>query len=133
MSAVESCLGSPTFTAHHWPLSIVFAPTRAHHAAFVRDFQGRPSYPSLGGHVETYEDANGLRNPVILLTLSDECDGHRFYRLAGLVAHECLHIVQRVEDTIGGQLGREPAAYLLQALVTWVLDEFGAAGRRWEP
>jgi len=127
-----SDLGSPTFTAHHWPVSIVFAPTRNHHAAFVRDFSGRPAYPTHGGHVETYEDAYKLRDPVILLTLSDECDGQPVYRLAGLVAHECLHIVQRVESIIGSELGREPAAYLLQALVTWVLDEFGAAGRRWE-
>jgi len=124
--------GSPTFTAHHWPVSIVFAPTRAHHAAFVHDFGGKPTYPARGGHVETYEDADGLRDPVILLTISDECDGQLVYRLAGLVAHECLHIVQRVESIIGSELGREPAAYLLQALMTWVLDEFGAAGRRWE-
>jgi len=48
-----------------------------------------------------------------------------------VMAHECVHVLQNVEESINGKLGDEPQAYFVQSLLLWLIAEYRKAGRGW--
>lgn len=41
------------------------------------------------------------------------------------IVHECMHVVQYVEEVIENSLDKESEAYLLQSLVEWCMEKIG--------
>lgn len=41
------------------------------------------------------------------------------------IVHECMHVVQYVEEVIETPLDKESEAYLLQGLVEWCMEKLG--------
>lgn len=117
------------FTDHHWPARIFFVPTRKAWGSVMRDLGLDEPYAPKGAAVlrverEGHEDR-------VFIALGETCDEHRWDEVVAVMAHECVHVAQYVEDIIGSRLGTEPQAYFVQALLLWLITEYRKAGRGW--
>jgi len=118
------------FATHHYPVRIFFVPTRADWDAVMRDVGiAGESYAQQGGQVtsatcEGHEDR-------IFICFGDQCDKSTWEEVVGVMAHECVHVLQNVEESINGKLGDEPQAYFVQSLLLWLIAEYRKAGRGW--
>ena len=110
-------------------MRICFVPTAKDWGLVMRDLGIDEPYPSAAGRVTTV--CHRDHDDRIFISLGDACDRATWSSLVGIMAHECVHVAQRVKDAINGKLGREPEAYLVQALLVWLLDEYRKAGRGW--
>lgn len=111
------------FVRHHYPVRIVFCPNERAWATLLRTLNYEGACPSHRGSCTLLKGDDGA---TIALTL-----GGKLSRLevAAFAAHEAVHVAQYVEEVIAGPLGREPQAYLVQALVSWLVGEYERASR----
>lgn len=109
------------FTRHHYPVRIVFCPDRRSWSALLRSLNCVGEHPSHRGSCTHLKGEDGS---TIAVTLGESCLGLAHTEVAAVAAHEAVHVAQYVEEVIEGPLGREPHAYLVQAIVGWLLEEF---------
>lgn len=114
------------FIRHHYPVRIVFCPDAQSWRALLRPLQYEGACPSHRGSCTLMSSDAGS---VIAVTLGDDCHDLTRTEVAAVAAHEAVHVAQYVEEVIAGPLGREPQAYLVQALVSWLVGEYERAGR----
>lgn len=119
------------FERHHWPIEIYFAPTVEAWDALMKEWGKSDAYNHNHlAAVTTFID-EGYEPQRSVITIGPKYDKMPMVNVIGTLAHECMHVVQRVEAAISGKLGREPAAYLIEALMEWTFDEYRKAGRGW--
>ncbi|HRE87494.1 MAG TPA: hypothetical protein PK095_00015 [Myxococcota bacterium] len=109
------------FIRHHYPVRIVFCPDRRSWSALLRSLDQVCEHPSHRGSCTHLKGEDGS---TIAVTLGESCLGLAHTEVAAVAAHEAVHVAQYVEEVIEGPLGREPHAYLVQAIVGWLLEEF---------
>ena len=118
------------FTGHHWPVQIIFVPNEHAWDAVMVELEVGHDYLQTPGRVTTVGRPG--HQSVILVQLGDACDDSDWAVVVGVMAHEAVHVLQSVEDEIGGPLGDEPQAYFIQALMMWLIAEYRRAGRGWK-
>lgn len=119
------------FERHHWPIEIYFAPTVEAWDALMKEWGKSDPYSHDHLAAVTTFVEEGFNPQRSVVTISSRYDTEPLVKVLGTLAHECMHVVQRVEDAIAGPLGREPAAYFIEALMEWAFDEYRKAGRGW--
>ena len=73
--------------------------------------------------VHSYDDQGGLIC-IVALSLS-ACESLTPIEVAALLAHEAVHVWQRVEDMMpGAELGREMEAYAVQNIVSRLMQAY---------
>lgn len=78
-------------------------------------------------HAENIEDGRDA----FVVTLHDRLDDYPWDVIVGVMAHECVHVLQFVEERIGSDLGIEGQAYLVQHMLMWLIGVYEEAGRTW--
>lgn len=112
----------PEFHGHVFPMRIVLVRDAAEWQGLMRHMEldrVRPSAPATACWFERhgYDD-------IVALHLNEAQVNHRsFTERIALYAHECVHVAQYAAKIIGSRLGSEVEAYLVQALLLWVIGE----------
>lgn len=114
------------FIRHHYPVRILFCPDEVSWRALLRSLHYEGACPSHRGACTHLKGTDGS---TIAITLGEVCAQLTKLEVAAVAAHEAVHVAQYVEEVVEGPLGREPQAYLVQALVTWLVGEYERAGR----
>jgi len=120
----------PYFNMGQWPLYVGFTTSRK---AFAREMKrlGHPGIAFLAGDyanatMHTLEK-DGCLTCIIAM---EKPTGRSAEQVAGMVAHEAMHIVQELWSQIGEkEPGREAEAYLVQQIVQCCLQEAWKTGR----
>lgn len=107
----------------HFPLEAVYVPNRKAWTRFLRErkvsLKLNP-YPETAGCVTFFEHRTLKTKAAI--TFCDELKDYPADEIAGLVVHECMHVVQCMNEEMEEQKpGHEFEAYLIQSLVQEVL------------
>lgn len=113
----------PEFSGHSFPLRIVLVRDARMWDGLMRHLgiEGQ-ARPTAAASVTWFEHAN--RDDVIAVFVNDDAVADRSYsERVALYAHECVHVVQRIARSIGSRLGTEVEAYLVQALLLWIVNE----------
>lgn len=117
------------FVHHHWPIRIFFVPSREIWDRVMADLEVDVEPPKQPGRTTTIGRKG--HDDRVFVFLGEQCDDGPMEAVMGVMAHEIVHVIQAVEEAIGGRLGDEPEAYLAQALMVWLIDEYRKAGRGW--
>lgn len=107
----------------YFPLLTVYAFTSKKKARkFVRKKTGL-DYTFIGksGQCTFYESDRGGGFCVILL----RCDDVSTQQKYAILAHECVHYTQYYEESTGGKLDTETAAYATQSAMLACVDQIG--------
>lgn len=107
------------FAHHPYPCRILLCLSRRDWRHLTREFELDYPYPPSDGGVTVFQKTGKPWQIAISFNLSEDRDRDE---ITALVAHECVHVLQRVEENIGGRLGDEGQAYLVQSLLLWILE-----------
>lgn len=117
----------PAFHDHPYPATIYFVPTESAWNALMRRMRLSEPYPQSAGHCTTFTHPG--RNDVITITLSPDADTRSSTQVIGLMAHELMHVIQALQTTAKARFDPETEAYLLQAMLQWLIHAYADAGR----
>lgn len=119
--------GIYTLTDHCFPVEIVFPATKRAYVKMLKRMGLSGGPPETPGNITTFE---GGDHPMrIAIWLSKESDARCPTEVMGLIAHECLHVVQYTERAMGTRFDDETACYFLQKLVMWMTVSYADSGR----
>lgn len=112
----------PEFHGHSFPLRIVLCQTPRAWSGLMEHMGVTSERPAASASVTWFQ--NNDRDDIIAININGERIAERSYseRIA-LYAHECVHVGQRIAKSIGSRLGSEVEAYLVQALLLWLINE----------
>jgi hypothetical protein len=114
------------FENHHYPVRIFFAPSKGAWKALMRDLDIAVPYPQTAHDTParmTWIDVPG-RPRHLVITITKKARQRHAAEVIGLLVHEIVHVVQKIEEFIGGRLDDESAAYLTQSLTQWLLASY---------
>ncbi len=111
-----------TIDTGFFPLATKLCFTKGSFEAVLRDYNIVPKddpHPFEMGVAETHSFSN-MKEAVVIVGVNLDAVGDSPAALAGVVAHECSHVIERLLEHIGEQVedfGEETRAYLMQSLV----------------
>ena len=108
---------------NYFPLMPVFAFTSEKKARkFVKSRTGlRLTSSGKSGTCVGYERDDGQWFAVILLDCEDSPTPHKY----AILAHECVHYSQHMEDYMGEKFDSETEAYVIQSAMRACIDQIG--------
>lgn len=87
-------------------------------------------YPEDDACVIAAEDAV-TGTDAYVITINERLEARAWDVIVGAMAHECVHVLQFVEERIGSDIGIEGQAYLVQDMLMWLMGVYEEAGRTW--
>lgn len=114
----------------YWPLNLGFTVSQKEFAKWYKKLAPGEEVPALasenGARLWIFNNPpNGLYRTYII-TLSSQWTNWPKPELAGIVAHEAVHVCQVLWEAIGEESpGREAEAYLVQGIVRDILEKLG--------
>lgn len=115
------------FTQHPYPVIIQFIPNERDWNRITARMGLDETYPETAGRCTIFDHKRlGTR---IFITFSDAMDERPSVDAIGLMVHELTHVVQQIALTTGQAVDHETEAYLMQALIQWMLEAYSSSGR----
>jgi hypothetical protein len=118
------------FTAHYYPVEILFVPSARAWRRLLRELDRDDPYLSAQEEGKVTMFTSEGNNPKVVVTFGQRCEGYDRLTVLEYMAHECVHVVQFVEETIKSRLSDECEAYFVQALFRWLAGAYNDSGRR---
>jgi hypothetical protein len=117
-------------TEHCFPVIVLFPATKKAWRAMIKVLGCDDDLPKSAGSITQF--TRDQTPDVLVLSMSESCKEQAADAIIGLMAHECLHIVQMTERAMGARMDDETSAYFLQKLVMWANASFAASGRKYK-
>ena len=116
-----------TFTGHPYPLHIMFAASESAWLQLLKPLGISLPYPNSFGRASSFVRAGF--DPLLIITFSDKTDSQDPNQIVALMAHELAHVIQFIEESTETRLDSETEAYMMQAMLLWLMEAYTASGR----
>ena len=107
-----------------FPVRVGFCPDEANYNKLLAHLglEGKDDY-MMGASARVHQYSKNGMEDVLVLTVADDIIGRGIEGLAGLIAHEALHMVDFTKEAMGepNELSCETRTYLLQYYTTQLL------------
>ncbi len=115
------------FAHHPYPVIIQFVPNEKAWDRIIGRMGLDEPYPESDGRCTVFGHKRlGSR---ILITFSEKADARSSTDVIGLMVHELTHVVQQIAKIVGETADCETEAYMMQSLITWLIESYTASGR----
>lgn len=107
-----------------WPTQVGLCTDPADWLRFLKRHGLDPAMPMLTGNATTHDIYNEKTYDQMVIIAIGKYKSHRREVVAGLIAHEALHVVEFMRHLQNGEtLGSEAEAYLVQHITLHCLDK----------
>lgn len=120
------------YTSHPFPVRIFFVPDAESWTGLFAELGIDEPYPRSDAHMASVASSEPGQANYVLVTVNERMDERPWDHIVCAMAHECVHVLQEVEDFVGGDLGAEGQAYFVQDLLFWLTRVYAKAGRTWK-
>lgn len=124
-------ISSYEYSNHPYPVRILFVPNAAAWADVFGQMGVNEEYPTAAARMTAISSTDAGHPRIIVITVNERMESMPWDQIVCAMAHECVHVLQEVEDFVGGSLGDEGQAYLVQDLLYWLTRVYARAGRTW--
>lgn len=122
----KSRSGIIEFVNHPYPANVLFAPNKKSWDHLMDSMGLDEPYPDSAGRCTVFDRRNYMLKIVITFTGTDTRSSNE---VIGLMAHELVHVSQFLQEAAGKPFDNETEAYLMQAMLMWLIDSYTSAGR----